>query len=329
MALKKHTFLYITMLSCFIFMGALACLRPAVYDQTTPAPNVEIQKNGQFVGELKNPQISECSGIAASPTQKGLIWAINDGGNGPYVFAMKPSGEDLGRIRIRNSLNRDWEGLDAFTWQGESYLLIADIGDNKRRYNVYQCYIIEEPVLADELSKNDINVDIAWQIKFDYPDGAHNAEGVAVDEVNQAILVLTKGDLRPKVFEIPLFPFSNEGEPIQAKLIETISCLPAPTLADLSQPYGNVCSEPTAMDISGDGHRLVVLTYTQAYLFERRSDQPWAEVLSGASQRLVLPSPYTHSKLRQREAICFSTDDRSIYVTSEGLWAGIYRLSLN
>jgi hypothetical protein len=80
------------------------------------------------------------------------------------------------------------------------------------------------------------------------------------------------------------------------------------------------------MDISSDGTRAVVLTYTDAYLFTRSRTQSWARAFSGEPDRIKLPGPQVHGDLRQREAICFATDDNALLVTSEGKNAGIYRL---
>ncbi len=313
-------------------LSPLSCLRSVAHDRTVPPPILDNSRRapGKLVGKINNSYISECSGMDTSPTQKDLLWVINDGGNGPYIFAMGLNGQDRGRVRVRNITNRDWEGLDAFIWEGESYLLVADIGDNKRQYTSNRLYIIREPNLADYSSGKSISADISWQIEFTYPDDeAHNAESVAVDKANGSVLILTKGDSPPIVYKVPLFPPDAESDPIIAKKLAAAPCIPPPSPEDLTRPFGKLCSQPTAMDISANGQRIVVLTYTHAYLFKRDANQTWDEALSGSPQLLILPSPYQHPKFRQREAICFSSDDHNIFVTSEGVGADIYCLGLN
>ena len=205
---------------------------------------------------------------------------------------------------------------------------MADIGDNKQQHSVHRLYILHEPKINDSSSPQAIKANMAWHIDFTYPDGNHDAECAAVDVKTGSVLVITKRDLLPIVFEIPLEP-PNGSLPVTATLLTRMTCIPAPSPEDLSKPYGKLSSQPTAMDISADGHRLVILTYKHAYLFIRQADQTWEEALARLPQRLELPSPYQHPKFNQREAVCFSADGRSIFIASEGIGAKIYQLELN
>ena len=79
------------------------------------------------------------------------------------------------------------------------------------------------------------------------------------------------------------------------------------------------------MDLSADGRTLVVLTYKDAYLFQRDPGRPWQKTLSSPPQRIRLPHPNT-GELVQREAICFDPGTGSLVVTSEKASAPIYTL---
>lgn len=315
---------------CLACLFILSCIKSVEKAPTEPyqKPETASVNKAQLIGTIKNPMIAECSGMDISPTQENLLWMVNDSGNGPYLFATGLDGRELGRFFIQNAINRDWEDLVTFMWEGISYVLIADFGDNKRRHKTHRFYIVPEPTLPLPSSDDTINIDSSRQIEFSYPDGPHDAEGVAVDCSNGTILVLSKRDSPPILYEVPLFPPDNENTPIIAKKISEVPKIPAPTAEDLLKPFGKYCSHPTAMDISRDGRSLVILTYKNAYLFECLDNQSWRAPLLKKPKQLVLPSAYEHANLRQREAVCFSADDRSILVTSEGIEAGIYRLNL-
>jgi hypothetical protein len=81
-------------------------------------------------------------------------------------------------------------------------------------------------------------------------------------------------------------------------------------------------SQPTCMDISPDGRLAAVLTYRSLYLFQREEDESWAEAFQRPPREIVGP-PGTHD-----EAVAFSADGKTIYVTTERRPAPIYRLEL-
>lgn len=256
----------------------------------------------------------------ASTARQGVFWSVNDGGNGPYLYALGTGGEALGRVQIMGAENRDWEGLATFRWRGRSMILIADTGDNREQQETHRLYILPEPGL-----ERSGTVEISWGIRFRYPDRPHDAEAVAVDTAAEKILLLTKRDVPPLLYELPLGP-GNSDRLVTARKITSVGRIPQPSPMDLMHRYGLIQAQPTALDISGDGRRAVVLTYTHAYLFERGSRSSWGAAFSADPIRIPLPMPLDRNDLRQREAICFSPDDRAIFVTSEGKGAGIYRL---
>ncbi len=313
-------------------LGIISLVAACASPQPTKAPSAPTSLSyapygdSEQVGSIEFQDVKECSGMDASPTQADLLWVINDSGNAPCVFAMGTDGRHRGQVLLPNVVNRDWESLDAFLWQNESYVLIADFGDNKQQYASHRLYVIREPQIESDSKNQVITAEIVWQIEFTYPDGGHDAEAVAVDLATGLALILSKRDSPPIVFGVPLFP-SRDGSPVEAKKVAVVAHIPPPTANDLSKPYGNMSARPTGMDISADGKRIVVLTYKHAYLFCRNQNDTWADAFTRMPQQIALPSPYEYSNLRQRESICFSADDQQIFVTSEGVGAGIYRLN--
>jgi hypothetical protein len=85
---------------------------------------------------------------------------------------------------------------------------------------------------------------------------------------------------------------------------------------------GHIRSQPTAMDISPDGKIIAVLTYKQPYLFYRQGNESWPRVFARPPISLDMP------RMRQAEAMCFSTDGTKLIVTSEKLPAPLYQLDI-
>ncbi len=279
----------------------------------------------RFIGSIGDARLDECSGIDISLLTRNVFWAVNDSGNGPFLYMFGMDGRNLGRVRVKDATNRDWEGIDTFLWKGQSVILIADIGDNKARYHTHTLYIVREPRFTGERFSASASVDIAWKITFLYPDGRHDAESIAVDPVSGKVLIITKRDFPPCLYTVPLKP-TTDDPPIVAEKVTEVGMIPPPTKEDLSHKYGMFRSQPTAMDISPDGLKALILTYKDIYLFSREHSGSWSAVLNKKPEIISLPLPQDREDFKQREAICFSRDGRSIYVTSEGKGAGVFRL---
>lgn len=278
-------------------------------------------------GSIASNLLVECSGIDVSMIREDLLWAINDSGDGPYLYAVGIDGRDRGRIKIAGAVNRDWEDLATFKWQGRAMILVADVGDNRERHGTYRFYIVEEPHLSGERFDPSMVTRVAWTIVFTYPDQAHDAEAVTVDPIGGQILFLTKRDIPRLLFSLPLKPAAAD-DPLVARRIAAIDQIPPPTADDLLYPYGRFRSQPTAMDLSLDGLKMVVLTYKHAYLFNRTAGDPW-EVISSAPPIVIpLPPPQAIHGFGQREAACFSRDADGLLITSEGQHAAIYQFKV-
>ena len=313
---------YRLLLVCFgLFFGLSRSL--ADEKRSFPSANKALFGNAQLSGHLGDDRLVECSGMDISLAAGNLIWAINDGGNGPYIYALRIDGRSLGRVLVVGAQNRDWEGLDTFIWQGRPMILIADFGDNQEQHDTHALYIVEEPDLEGQRFSESSAVKVAWRIVYSYPDQKHDAEAVSVDAVGGKVFVLTKRDNPPLLYELPLIPSDS---PIVAKKAAAVGLIPPPSEEDLLQKYGKYRSQPTALDLSPDGRRAVVLTYKHAYIFNRESHDSWSAALSGLPETVPLPLPQDRSDFRQREAICFVAGGRALLVTSEGHGAGIFRL---
>lgn len=314
-------------LGCCVFLLLLNSVLDKKEAQGTDSPHIP-STSAHRIGWLEDDRLVECSGIDISLSSDNRLWAINDGGHGPFVYAMALNGKSLGRVSIHGARNRDWEGIDTFIWKGRPMILIADFGDNMQRHDTHTLYIIEEPNPNGEKYGESAEVEVAWHIVYSYPDRKHDAEGVAVDAKNRKVYVLTKRDNPPILFELPLVP-SSKSQRIMAKKIAEVAQIPPPSNQDLDYKYGKYRSQPTALDFSPDGRHAAILTYKHAYLFNRKGSDSWADTLMAQPRVILLPLPQNQIDLIQREAICFTSGSHTLIVTSEGLGAGVFKTSIN
>ncbi len=269
-------------------------------------------------GNINHPELSEVSGLAASTRRNNTLWAINDSGNQPKIYALKHTGESIKSFTVATK-NRDWEDLASAWINGESYLLIADIGDNQQIKDEHNIYIISEPLLDNRLVETLVP---AHTLQFRYPDGAHDAESMAF--ADGWIYILTKepqvDEIRQasQVYRIPL-DLNNQNQLLVAEKIADLA-IPANSIESslISSISGLDVSQPTAFDIDAQSRYAYVLTYRSVYRYKRELDESWAQALAEPRNRV-----HTHS-LSQAEALAVGTNG-VVWFTSEKrpapLWA--------
>jgi hypothetical protein len=212
-------------------------------------------------------------------------------------------GKTLARYGLAGATIFDWEDMAAFRREGQNYLLIGDIGDNKRDRESLTFFLVKEPDVA-ELPASPASVPLERTIQVRYEDGPHDCEALAVDAERNVALFLTKElDSECALFELPLDAAGDQ--PVVARRV-----------AKLSLPL------VTAMDISPDGRRLVVLAGVHAFEYARGENEKWTDALARIPRRYVLPS------LTQPEAIAYDRDGKAILVTSEGEHPPLWELKL-
>jgi len=286
-------------------MAVIITVTGCAADLLTKDPSPPVVGEPAITGKLANTQISEASGLASSRLYPGLLWAINDGGDDPLLYAVGSDGTDLGTFRVEGAENFDWEALASFRWRNIAYLLIADVGDNWQQRQTVTLYVVKEPAITATGIDNGRVAAIAWQIRFSYEDGPLDCEAVAVDAANQRVFLLSKRGLSPVLYELPLHPV-DQGATVVAHRLTVV-------------PHFNW---PTAMDLSPDGLSAVVLTYNNGYLFRRRQNEDWPSAFKRRPQRLRF------NRLFQQEAICFGFYGKSVFVTSERIPAPLVRIDL-
>lgn len=279
------------------------------------------QRTVTWTGDIENHLLSEASGLAVSSINDDVIFAMNDSGNPPQLFALGTDGTDIGFWTVDIDRNRDWEDLSSFVYNGEPYLLIADTGDNFLWRPAVHMIVVREPN-PDELALDAV-IPVEWQFSVTYPHGYRDSEAVAVDEEQGAILILSKRRVPSEVYRVPLKPDTDTVEAVRIALLTNI---PQPTQQDTWEDpdYGEYRSQPTALDIKD--RLAVVVTYKDAYVFERRRRDDWSEAFGTKPVRIALPLT------SQQEAGALSPNQDFLFVTTERQngtnRAAIYRIEM-
>lgn len=252
----------------------------------------------------RQPAVREASGLAMSRRLEGWFWWINDSGSAPVLYLTGPDGGSRGNFQV-DAGNTDWEDLSSFVWKGESYLIVGDTGDNLAKRDFCTLYVLAEPDREAMGSGHGGRLKPAWTIRFRYPGGPRDCEAVAVDPVEETILLMSKRTQPPELYQLPLRP--DGGEVLTVKKLG-VTNVAAPDGARV-HAFGG---QPTAMDVSADGRRAVVLTYDGVFVFDRKAGEGWAGCFARPA------GMFAQHRLVQAECVAFSKDSRSLYVASEG-----------
>ncbi len=270
---------------------------------------------------------------------------LNDGGNPALLYAIDPNGDlQAERSDSKYAQNTDWEDMDSFVYNQQPYLLVADVGDNLAQRNSVQVYVIAEPKLNLDLQSRSetslptesMTIPVLYTLEIQYNEGPRDCEAVAVDVQQKKLLLLSKRDKPPLLYEVSLQklfnylsssrPNSLEKSPVERLQINSNASLTwfpnpdadalFPNVTDLFHPH-----QPTSMDISAQGNRAVVLTYRYAFEFSRQPSQSWVQAFQSPPRLIRFPS------LRQAEAITYTANDQSLIITSESVGSPVLELT--
>lgn len=246
------------------------------------------------IGVVNDERLPESSGLAASILNPGAFWTHNDSGDSPRLFLIDHKGNTLAVPAVEGAQATDWEDMASFRDGNDSYLLIGDVGDNRAKRQQYMLYIVKEPRIDRESQARVSSLKLSMAVPFTYEDGSHNCESVAVDPTDRMIYLISKESRGCRVYRLPL-PVEPVTQPLTARTVATLEI-----------------TQVTAMDISPDGLRAIVLTYTDAYEYTRGANETWDKAFAREGRCLPMP------KRRQGESICFGIDGKTLYLTSEG-----------
>lgn len=254
--------------------------------------------------ELRFDAVKESSGLAVSRIEPDVFWTHNDSGDRPKLYAFDRAGQQIGAFDVAGAKARDWEDMASFEMDGRPYLLIGDVGDNGRKRDECQAYLVAESLPTSSDAKNSLFVEKT--VRFQYDRGPQDCESVAFDPTTGQVLLVTKNwSLTADVFLLD-WP-TGVGEPKRQDEPIKSAALTANFIGKINVPGA------TAMDISPDGSRAVVLCYGNAYEYVRASDESWKMAFARGAREIKMP------ERKQGETLCFGHDGRTLFLTSEHL----------
>lgn len=308
--MKPRLFSYVIISVVFLFVACVLSGKWIGFSQTQgiAASDITLQYGQpRELCNLKDEQINESSGLAAAIRNKDGFWTHNDSGDTARIFLINKSGDTTATVKLKGVAAIDWEDIASFKHGDEAYILIADSGNNARIRENGILYIIHEPEITEDLKNtgtSSLEADPVWTLSYRFEDGPHDCEAVAVDAGESTIYLVSKERTECKIYSMPI-PSKESKQLNVAKLIGV-----------LKLPY------VPAMDISADGNHAVILTYGDAYMFDRGNGETWGQAFSRAPRIIKMPPR------KQGEAICYGADGKTLYLTSENAFQPLWEIPI-
>jgi hypothetical protein len=259
---------------------------------------------------LLDPVINEASGIAVSARYGNRLYHVNDSGDRGRFFITNLTGADAQSVRVPGFNPVDVEDLSIGPCgQPTDCLFLADIGDNNRK----RPWI--EIVVVRELQDFPAEVRALARLRLRYPDGAYDAESLAVHPDGTLYLLTKQGQGNkgrpgtPRLYKLPPTWWTNPRGP---QTLDYVTEIDLEKLAPNVPPSARL---PTAMNISRDGKRVLILFYIDAVELAVDFSQPipTADALREGRdyQRISLIN------LNQQEAIAYMPDGNAFVYDTE------------
>lgn len=260
----------------------------------SPLLLVLLASQPSLLTEIKDKEVNESSGLAASRVENVTWYTHNDSGDKPRFFRFNESGIVTGVFTLKGAKAVDWEDMASARVKGENWIYLADTGDNGRIRKSISIYRVKEPKMKDKGSTID-RVD-EWTLQ--YPDGAHDCEALMVHPQTGDLWLVSK----------------DRGEGTHVYVVRSPKGKEVKTavkMGSIKIPFtGLGGGMVTAGDISPDGKKVAIRTYAGALEFSvKDSFDSWFK----GDQRILKPAGEV-----QGEAIAYSRDGKRILTTSEG-----------
>ncbi|MEU3523702.1 WD40 repeat domain-containing protein [Streptomyces sp. NPDC038707] len=176
-----------------VLAGALlagACALPASATGTA-------EGTGDKGFTIKDPRITESSGLAASRQHPGVYWTHNDSDDGPYLYAVdSATGRTVARITLRGiGSPRD---VEAISIGPDNQIYVGDIGDNfGGKWPYVWIYKLPEPKRLTDQTVT------ATQYVVKYADGPRDAESLLVHPRTGRVYIIDKNEEGGHLYEGP------------------------------------------------------------------------------------------------------------------------------
>ncbi|MGW7303586.1 WD40 repeat domain-containing protein [Streptomyces sp. NPDC054829] len=230
---------------------------------------------------IKDPRITESSGLAASRQHPGIYWTHNDSDDGAFLYAVDgATGETVATITMTGvGAPRD---VEAISIGPGNQLYVGDIGDNLGgSWSHVWIYQLPEP---KELRDRTIK---ATQYVVKYEGGARDAESLVVHPKTGRVYIVDKKEDTGHLFEGP----------------EKLSA----SGTNVFKPIAEIDNlQATDATLSPDGRKLVVRSYFGAAAFD------WNGGDIKKTGRLSVPF------LGQGESVTYTADGTRLMYGAEG-----------
>ncbi|MCC5946069.1 MAG: hypothetical protein JJT94_14160 [Bernardetiaceae bacterium] len=239
--------------------------------------------------------LQESSGIASGRKNEGVVYIHEDSGNRPVIFVYDEKGLHLGNIVLQGAQNRDWEDIAVGEIDGETYIFVADFGDNRAVREHVRLYIIPEPDLSEvRFSEEPFEVIISdfETVRYAYPDGPRDAETLMFDPMTKDLIIVTKREVNVHVYQMR-YPYNQE----EINTVIFRGALPFRTIV--------------AGDISPDGNEILIKDYGRIFY--------WKNLENNIIKTMFVQTPEIVAYIPevQGEAVGWSADGDSYFTISE------------
>ena len=269
---------------------------------------------------LSAPQIDESSGLIASRLYPGVFWTHNDSGDAARIFAIDSTGEmlkpewaeDYDGLSVAGAQNIDWEDI-AIDDMGN--LIIGAFGNNGSARRDLAVYVLPEPnPLAVTQSRVLRRIDFSWPDQTTWPDSSmnHDCEACFFGAGHLWFLSKHRSDQNTCLYRLDP-PRVVDGawytafDPGVIHPLTKLGCL------QVTHEEG-IPGMVTAADLSPDGRRLAVLSYTSIVLCEADPGN-WFE---GDIQRMSIRAGQCESLCWWGEALLLGNEQRMLYRVNPG-----------
>jgi len=229
---------------------------------------------------IKDPGITESSGLAASRQHKGIYWTHNDQDKGAYLYAIdSKTGDTVARITMTGvGTPRD---IEAIAIGPDNEIYVGDIGDNDGVvWDFVWIYRLPEPKqLKDQTVQ-------ATQYVVKYSDGPRDAESLVVHPKTGRVYIIDKQEDGGHLYDGPA-QLSTSG-------------------TNVFKPVAPIDLWTTDAAFSPDGRQLAVRGYLGGIAYEWNDGKPKRQ------GRLSVPLQ------RQGESVTYTPDGSTLLYGTEG-----------
>lgn len=264
-------------------------------DAALDSINTPLFKLGEAQGLLAKSPINEASGIVASRAHPGFLWVHNDSGDQARIFLIDSLAQLQATFYLEGVKACDWEDIGFMYRNGQPYLIVGDIGDNRATRSKISVYLFPEPTI--QASIDTIRSEHILQFDLQFEDGPRDAEALFYDERDQLLYLISKRELEVGLYAVELPSATLDSQLQQPLTLQRKVSLPITFV--------------TAADISPKGNEILIKNLLNIFYWRREEGQSVPQTLSQKPIEL----PYQPEP--QGEAIAFDRWDRGYYTLSE------------